>query len=341
MKKVIGYVRVSRDRDRDKLSPDIQRTQIEDYCTKNGYSLVRVIEDIDISGKNFERPGWKELIKHLKNADGVVVISLDRFGRNLEESLRWGRIIMGQGKDLLSVHENVEMETLGGRIHYKTLLFVNDLYLEIHSQKMKDVQQHKLETGEWRGGPLPLGYMYDASGNVILEDSAHLVQEIFDRKDCGYSCKAIGDMIGISTRAVKRIIANPMYMGKRFHGEEVHDLNVPVIISEDLWYRVQESDSKGGVANGTYLLSGVLRCGSCGATMHRQKRYGAEAGMVNWVCPDGCVTIREHLVEQWVQGQFPAWGQWSEAQQEMSIMTFVDYITIHPVSGVRVEIEWK
>ena len=37
-----------------------------------------------LSGKNMERPQFKEMLSLLKNGDTVVVVSIDRLGRNLK-----------------------------------------------------------------------------------------------------------------------------------------------------------------------------------------------------------------------------------------------------------------
>lgn len=38
------------------------------------------------SGKNFDRPEYKKLVKKLKEGDILFVLSIDRLGRNYEEA---------------------------------------------------------------------------------------------------------------------------------------------------------------------------------------------------------------------------------------------------------------
>ncbi len=45
------------------------------------------------SGKNFERTGYKRLLRKLKNGDTLVIKSIDRLGRNYEEILTQWRLI--------------------------------------------------------------------------------------------------------------------------------------------------------------------------------------------------------------------------------------------------------
>ena len=45
------------------------------------------------SGRDFERPQYRRLVRKLKNGDTLVVKSIDRLGRNYEEILEQWRII--------------------------------------------------------------------------------------------------------------------------------------------------------------------------------------------------------------------------------------------------------
>ena len=45
------------------------------------------------SGKDFNRPEWKRLVRKLRAGDLLIVKSIDRFGRNYDEILtEWGRL---------------------------------------------------------------------------------------------------------------------------------------------------------------------------------------------------------------------------------------------------------
>ena len=45
------------------------------------------------SGKDFERPSYKRLLKRLKSGDFIIIKSIDRLGRNYDEILEQWRII--------------------------------------------------------------------------------------------------------------------------------------------------------------------------------------------------------------------------------------------------------
>lgn len=53
------------------------------------------------SGKDFDRPAWKRLVRKLKSGDMIVVQSLDRLGRNYEDILeQWRILIKVKGVDI-------------------------------------------------------------------------------------------------------------------------------------------------------------------------------------------------------------------------------------------------
>jgi hypothetical protein len=48
--RVFGYIRVSKERD-DMISPEIQRDEIERYCTQKGWDVTEWFEDLDFTGR--------------------------------------------------------------------------------------------------------------------------------------------------------------------------------------------------------------------------------------------------------------------------------------------------
>lgn len=82
------------------------------------------------SGKSFDRPGWRKLMKRLRPGDLLIVKSIDRLGRNYEEILeQWGRITKESGADVL-----VDMPLLDTRAGRDlTGTFIADLILQILS----------------------------------------------------------------------------------------------------------------------------------------------------------------------------------------------------------------
>lgn len=84
------------------------------------------------SGKDFDRPKWKRLIKRLRPGDLLIVKSIDRLGRDYGEILEeWRRITKDKEADILIL----DMPLLDTRAQGRDLTgtFIADLVLQILS----------------------------------------------------------------------------------------------------------------------------------------------------------------------------------------------------------------
>jgi len=122
MANVYGYIRVSsQDQNEDRQIIAMQ----EKLVPKGNLFLDKQ------SGKDFERPEYKKLIKKLKAGDLLYVLSIDRLGRNYEEIQRQWRILT---KDIgidICVIDMPLLDTRNGKDLMGT--FIADLVLQILS----------------------------------------------------------------------------------------------------------------------------------------------------------------------------------------------------------------
>ena len=81
---IYGYVRVST----KEQNEDRQMIALQEFPV-----LEKNIYMDKLSGKNFNRPQYKRLLRKLKPGDLLVVKSIDRLGRNYEEILLQWRMI--------------------------------------------------------------------------------------------------------------------------------------------------------------------------------------------------------------------------------------------------------
>ena len=90
--KTYGYIRVSTAAQRD----DRQRIAMKEFGIAN-----KCLFTDRMSGKDFDRPAYAELMAVLKAGDTVVVKSLDRLGRDYDEMLRQIEIIERKGVNIV------------------------------------------------------------------------------------------------------------------------------------------------------------------------------------------------------------------------------------------------
>lgn len=81
---VFGYVRVSStDQNEDRQMIALQKAEVP---------RKSIFMDKQ-SGKDFERPNYKRLMRKIKEGDLLYILSIDRLGRNYEEIQRQWRIL--------------------------------------------------------------------------------------------------------------------------------------------------------------------------------------------------------------------------------------------------------
>lgn len=83
------------------------------------------------SGKDFERPNYKEMVRGLKEGDLLYVLSIDRLGRNYEEIQRQWRILTKEIGIDICVLDMPLLDTRSGKDLMGT--FIADLVLQILS----------------------------------------------------------------------------------------------------------------------------------------------------------------------------------------------------------------
>ena len=122
MSNVYGYVRVS------SIDQNEERQRIA--MDKLGIPVSNIFVDKQ-SGKDFERPQYKKLVKKLKEGDLLYILSIDRLGRNYEEVQNQWRILTKEiGVDVCVIDMPL-LDTRNGKDLMGT--FIADLVLQILS----------------------------------------------------------------------------------------------------------------------------------------------------------------------------------------------------------------
>lgn len=83
------------------------------------------------SGKDFNRPQYRKLIRRLKSEDTLVIKSIDRLGRNYEEILEQWRIITKEKRAFIVVLDMPLLDTRRGKDLTGTL--IADIVLQLLS----------------------------------------------------------------------------------------------------------------------------------------------------------------------------------------------------------------
>ena len=145
---VYGYIRVST----KEQNEDRQRIALAEFPVPENHIFLD-----KLSGKDFERPQYKKLMKKLRPGDILVIKSIDRLGRNYEEILNQWRIITKEKRADIVV---LDMPLLDTRQTGRDLTgtFVADLVLQSLSyvaqterENIKQRQKEGIAAAKLRG----------------------------------------------------------------------------------------------------------------------------------------------------------------------------------------------
>ena len=136
---VYGYIRVSTQEQHE----DRQMIALRAFPVQKGNIFMD-----KLSGKDFNRPQYKRLLRRIKSKDLIVIKSIDRLGRDYEEiQHQWRVITKEKGADIVVL----DMPLLDTRENEKDLTgtFIADLVLQILSYvaqtERENIRQRQME----------------------------------------------------------------------------------------------------------------------------------------------------------------------------------------------------
>ena len=117
-----GYVRVST----KEQNENRQVIAMGEFGVQSG----NIIMDKQ-SGKDFDRPGYRQLVRKLKTGDTLVIKSIDRLGRNYDEILEQWRLLTKEKQVAIVVLDMPLLDTRQGRD--LTGVLIADIVLQLLS----------------------------------------------------------------------------------------------------------------------------------------------------------------------------------------------------------------
>ena len=317
-KKCYIYTRVSTSIQVDGYSLDAQKDKLRKYAAYQDMIVAAEYSDEGFSGKNIQgRPEFQRMMQDIQDGKDdvqfVLVFKLSRFGRNAADVLNSLQIMQDFGVNLICVEDGIESSKDAGKLMISVLSAVAEIEREnIRTQTMAGREQ-KAREGKWNGGFAPYGYKLVDGRLEIAEDEVEIIRIIFDRyihtnegingvanylNSHGYTKKLRQNntIPGFSASFVKKVLDNPVYMGKIAYGRrrtekkigtrnEMHIVEqdeYPVyeglhdaIISEEDWNMVQEKRNLNNYKRDkihdidhAHVLSGILKCPCCGKSLY-------------------------------------------------------------------------
>lgn len=306
MKVGAAYIRVSSD-DQMEYSPDSQLKVVRDYAKREGYVIPDeyVYQDDGISGKSAsKRPAFRLMIATAKEKEppfeSIFVWKFSRFARNQEEAIMYKNLLKKKGITVKSVSEPSSDSPFSSLIE-RIIEWMDEYYLINLSSEVRRGMKEKAARGEALY-TAPYGYRVKDKVFVEQEEEARIVRYIFDQFISGKGIRSLAvelGEIGVRTRRgkppdyrwVQYILGNQTYIGKIRWSEEgrinygrsderkenriVVDGQHRPVIDTETWDKAQsilkQRDSEPKYVRkknpSVFMLKGLVRCDSCGATL--------------------------------------------------------------------------
>jgi site-specific DNA recombinase len=305
------YTRFSSANQREE-STTAQVRACTEYAIHKGLQIVRVYSDNAKSGTNSDREQFQKMIddSSKKTFRYLIIHKLDRFSRNSYDSAINKHRLKLNGVTILSVTENLDDSPESGMLE-KCLEGMAEYFSKNLAREVMKGMKESAYQATHLGGIPPLGYDVDpvTKKYVINEAEAVIVRAIFTKyaEGVGYN-QLLEYLNGMGYRSkrgqafgknsLNSILKNEKYVGKFVFNKKLEkDVSgkrnpcikpedewivvpggVPALIDEELYNKVQakmeNNKKKAGQfkAREIYLLSGLIECADCGASMYGNTR---------------------------------------------------------------------
>lgn len=309
--KAIVYLRISQDRTGERAGVDRQRDDCLKRAKERGWEVVGIETDNDISaaGKK-RRPGFEAMLSAVEAGKAQVIIAWDltRLQRSRRDEVRLYESCQKHNMRLALINgAELDFQSAAGRFVADSLGSVARLEIEMKSDRQIRASRQAAEAGKRVGGRRPFGY--EADGVTVRPAEAAAIKAGYDMLLAGVPLAEIarswnsgGFTTGQARRkpghegmpspwqaySVRMVLRNARNAGLRsYKGEIVGAAEWPAVVPESTWRASEALLTHPGrrtspVGSAKRLLSGLARCGVCGATVHAGG--GARAGIAAYRC---------------------------------------------------------
>lgn len=274
------------------------------YAKDLGIVITHIYADRAISGKTDKRPEFQKMLRDAEKGRFGCIIAWksNRIGRNMLQAMVNEERFSEMGVKCLYVEEDFE-DNAAGRFALRSMMNVNQFYIENMAEDIMRALRDLAKDGKIVGS-IPYGYKKGDDHRFAIDDKkAEIVREIFTRVAEGelfidiardLNARGVPAHRGKEWKknSCQRLLQNRKYIGEYKYMDIVIPGAMPRIISDDLFYRVQEvCDTKQNPmnnrrrnSNGTYALTGKLYCGKCGAPMTGMSGHGRNGLHFYYIC---------------------------------------------------------
>lgn len=285
---------------------DRQRERCQALVTARGWTVADEFIDNDRSASKPRGEGtaWARLLRELDagTVDVVVAVDMDRLLRTIQDLA----VIIDKGAVVATVDGEIDLTTADGEFRATMTAALARFEVRRKGERQRRAQEQAAYKGKRSTGRRPFGY--DDDGVTLRPDEAEAIAEAYRLLLTGVPLGGIarrwneaGFKTGQAGRAatgrkgngggkwrhdnVRAVLMNARYAGLRAHkGEVLHHPATdelagqpvravwPAIVDEETWRAARDvlldPGRRTGPRGAKRLLTGLARCGVCGATVH-------------------------------------------------------------------------
>jgi site-specific DNA recombinase len=286
---VAVYTRVSREDADEPVSTRRQERACREFAKSKGWDVGEVCEDVDVSAysRHVSRPAFDQLLRLVAGGrvSGVLVWKLDRLVRRTSDFERFWDRCERAGVFLVSATEPIDSGTELGLAVIRMLVNFASVESTSISLRISSRMQEMARGGRplWRGRAF--GFSSDAQ--TLVDEEAELIREAASRVIDGATPAEIakdwhrrrvrtntGNLLWDPSRVSTILMSHRLVGDNEFKGQVVAKDCFPAVLDRPTHAKVRavlagarhphRRSSPG-------LLTGLLRCARCGATLHAGK----------------------------------------------------------------------
>lgn len=293
------YCRVSSEEQAQAGTIQNQINAVKRHCADHGLEIVEVFADDGVSGTTdpFKRPAAGRMLTDAKAGrfSIILVYRLDRIARSLYYLMNLNKKLEEWGTVIKSITEPLDTSTSVGRFFFQQIGSIAELERETIRERTQMGRQRAIANGK-AIGRIPTGYALDDHGRLCVHpEEGPIVHTIFEMASRGVSGGAIARSLNErrvptistsrgykSTKPITKewgqvpvldILHNPVYWTGEWRQEHKDGtfsaVPAPNLVEHATAIRAHHQLAENNhVAKGrhrVYLLSGLIRCGVCGA----------------------------------------------------------------------------
>src|SRR3984893_7166945 len=186
----LGYARVSTGH--QSLDQQLDRLSAAGVNPKRVYS-----DKLSGTSTREQRPGLAALLDYARPGDAIVVVGIDRLGRNAAEVMTTIRELRDQDIVLRSLREGIDTSNATGRMVAGVLASLAELELELGRERRVASREARRARGQHIGRP-----------KALDEKKAALARRT---QASGESASTIANTLGVSRATVYRVLAESAY----------------------------------------------------------------------------------------------------------------------------------